>query len=182
VRDDSLARAYLGGDSAVLVDHVRRGSAADRAGLRVGDALLTIGGARAGSARARAALGPSLAQSLVVSRRREATVASVTLSRSPLETSERESGFGIGVTQASAPRGIAVTQVRADSPAARAGLRAGDRLVRVGETPVTSPADADRLLADAAASRGPTLVVFDRDDGEHGVLLGSDAAAEETAP
>jgi membrane-associated protease RseP (regulator of RpoE activity) len=138
--------------------------------------------ARGPARRARAALGPSLAQSLVVTRRREATVASVTLSRSPLETSERESGFGIGVTQASAPRGIAVTQVRADSPAARAGLRAGDRLVRVGETPVTSPADADRLLAEAAASRGPTLVVFDRDDGEHGVLFGGAAAAEETTP
>jgi hypothetical protein len=50
--------------------------------------------------------------------------------------------------------------------------------VRVGETPVTSPADADRLLAEASASRRPTLVVFERDDGEHGVLLGGAAAAE----
>ncbi|HTK47233.1 MAG TPA: PDZ domain-containing protein [Gemmatimonadaceae bacterium] len=178
VRDDSLAHAYLGGDSAVLVDHVRRGSAADRAGLRVGDALLAIAGAPAGSARARATLGPSLAESLVVTRRRGAAVARVTLSRSPLGASERETGFGIGVTQAAAPSGIEVTDVRRDSPAARAGLRAGDLLVRVGETPVTSPADADRLLAEASASRRPTLVVFERDDGEHGVLLGGAAAAE----
>jgi S1-C subfamily serine protease len=179
VRDDSLARAYLGGDSAALVDRVRRGSAADRAGLRVGDALVTVGGAPAGSARARATLGPSLAESLVVTRRRGTAVARVTLSRSPLETSEAESGFGIGVSQAATSRGIEVTDVRPGSPAARAGLRAGDRLVRVGDTAVTSPADADRLLAQAAASPGPTLVVFERDDGEHGVLLGGDAAATE---
>jgi S1-C subfamily serine protease len=181
VRDDSLARAYLGGGPAVLVDHVRRGSAADRAGLRVGDALLTIGGASAGTPRARATLGPSLAESLVVSRRRGGTVARVALSRSPLELSERETGFGIGVTPPAVPRGIEVTEVRPDSPAARAGLRAGDRLVRVGETAVTSPAEVDRLLAQASASRGPTLVVVDRDDGEHGMLLGGGAVAAETA-
>ena len=180
VRDDSVARAYLGGDSAVLVDHVRRGSAAERAGLRVGDALLTVGGAPAGSARARAILGPSLAETLVVTRRRGAAEARLTLSRSPLASAEAERGFGIGVSQAAPPRGIEVTDVRPDSPAARAGLRAGDRLVRVGETAVTSPADADRLLAQAAASRGPTLVVFERDDGEHGVLLGDGAIVTET--
>jgi hypothetical protein len=53
--------------------------------------------------------------------------------------------------------------------------------VRVGETAVTSPAEVDRLLAQASASRGPTLVVVDRDDGEHGMLLGGGAVAAETA-
>jgi membrane-associated protease RseP (regulator of RpoE activity) len=115
-----------------------------------------------------------------VTRRRGAAEARLTLSRSPLANSEAERGFGIGVSQAAPPRGIEVTDVRPDSPAARAGLRAGDRLVRVGETAVASFADADRLLAEAARSSGPTLVVFERDDGEHGVLLGDGAIATET--
>jgi hypothetical protein len=45
---------------------------------------------------------------------------------------------------------------------------------------VASFAAADRLLAEAARSSGPTLVVFERDDGEHGVLLGDGAIATET--
>jgi membrane-associated protease RseP (regulator of RpoE activity) len=56
------------------------------------------------------------------------------------------------------------------SPAAAAGLRAGDRLLRVGTRDITSASVARRLLDQRRT--GPTFIVFERDSVVRGVLLG----------
>jgi serine protease Do len=52
----------------------------------------------------------------------------------------RELGLGDG-------RGIGVLQVMPDSPASRAGLRAGDLLVSLGGEPLRSVGDVQRYLS-----------------------------------
>jgi serine protease Do len=46
--------------------------------------------------------------------------------------------------------GVLVTSVEADSPAAKAGLKAGDVITAVGDTPVSSPSDLMRVVRRAA--------------------------------
>jgi serine protease Do len=49
------------------------------------------------------------------------------------------------------PRGAVVVDVDPNSPAARAGLNEGDVILRVGRTPVSNAADAQRELAKVPA-------------------------------
>jgi len=60
-----------------------------------------------------------------------------------------------------------VDQVTPDSPAASAGLRAGDRILAVGGTPVT---DATRIPRLIGASRGRPLTLVVQRDGRRVVL------------
>jgi serine protease Do len=46
--------------------------------------------------------------------------------------------------------GVLVTSVEADSPAAKAGLKAGDVITAVGDTPISSPSDLMRVVRRAA--------------------------------
>ena len=63
---------------------------------------------------------------------------------------------------------VVVSQVAATSPAARAGLRVGDRLLRVAGNPVAAPVDVQRAVA--ARAPGDLLVlVFERDGKEGSV-------------
>jgi S1-C subfamily serine protease len=143
---DSASRAHLAADSGLFVTAVRRGGPADDAGLGAGDVLISAD-----------------ARTLV--RRRGRSVDTLRLT----ETVAANSGVGIDVTPPSAPRGVPIAAVRAGSAAAAAGLRAGDRLLRVDGTPVASAADARRLLDGRTP---PRIIVFERDSVERGVLLG----------
>ncbi|HEX3605063.1 MAG TPA: trypsin-like peptidase domain-containing protein [Candidatus Dormibacteraeota bacterium] len=55
---------------------------------------------------------------------------------------------------------IGVAEVVAESPAARAGLRAGDLLLDVGDTPVHTAGDLQRLMVAAAIGRPVALRVL----------------------
>lgn len=57
------------------------------------------------------------------------------------------------------PEGALVGQVEADSPAARAGLRAGDVVTAVDATPVTNPRDLARAIGDARPGSTVKLAV-----------------------
>jgi len=59
-------------------------------------------------------------------------------------------GF-LGVELADDPEGIRVKNVLADSPAAQAGLKAGDRIVLFQDKPVTKIADVQKAAADQPA-------------------------------
>ena len=63
--------------------------------------------------------------------------------------------------------GALVTSVEEDSPAATAGLRAGDVIVRIGDRDVEEPGDATAAVR--AADAGPVTVTFVRDGRERTV-------------
>jgi S1-C subfamily serine protease len=93
------------------------------------------------------------------------------------------SPFGVRPEQAR-DAGVALSYVAPGSVAQRAGLRAGDRLLRVGNDAVSSAADASRLLGQASQAKDgtPVLVAFERDGVEHGVLLPASTASERATP
>jgi hypothetical protein len=176
-----LVRSFVGSDTALLVTFVRAGSVADDAGLEAGDVVVAVDG-RAATTERLAAAPATPTDSLVLVRRRERGVATVIL-RSAADSARGQS-FGVELATSAASRGVPVARIRSGSPAARAGLRMGDRLVRVGSTDVASAAAAERLLATAGGDPRPTLVVVARDDGEHALLVAAQlpVAATDSAP
>lgn len=72
--------------------------------------------------------------------------------------------FGVGER-----KGALVTSVREDSPAAAAGLRAGDVIVGVGDDEVDDPGDVARTVRDA--EEGPIGVTIVRDGDERTVTV-----------
>ncbi|HEY3204483.1 MAG TPA: PDZ domain-containing protein, partial [Thermoanaerobaculia bacterium] len=72
------------------------------------------------------------------------------------------------------PRGMRVRAVYPSSPAARAGVRAGDQIVSVDGAPV----DSQEAFETALSTRGPgrpLKVVLRRKDGDHTVVLQGEA-------
>jgi len=65
---------------------------------------------------------------------------------------------------------LVVRRVEADSPAAAAGLRPGDQIVRVGQTAVVRPLDLERALLDRPAGESVPLMVV-RNGERHSVEL-----------
>lgn len=63
-------------------------------------------------------------------------------------------GNGLQVTQ---NQGVLVLEVSPDSPASEAGLRAGDVIVRLGQTPIKTAAEVQQVVG--ATSPGETLAV-----------------------
>ncbi|MCA9237490.1 MAG: PDZ domain-containing protein [Planctomycetales bacterium] len=67
--------------------------------------------------------------------------------------------------------GVIVRAVWPDSPAAAAGLVAGDRLTRIGDEPVASTAEAVKVLAAATAGEETTIAfVHDGEEIEHTIV------------
>ena len=73
--------------------------------------------------------------------------------------------FGVpedGVLWADSEAGVVASRVESEGPAARVGVRPGDRLVSIGGQPVYEALDATRILADAGAwSRAEYLIERD---------------------
>ncbi len=73
--------------------------------------------------------------------------------------------------------GVLVRSVKPDSPAARAGLRAGDVIIKAGETRVAKPRDVSRALRSAAGKSLQFTIV--RDKREMTVTVTLDRPAHE---
>jgi serine protease Do len=90
------------------------------------------------------------------------------------ETRER---FGI----ADDVEGVAVVDVRPDSPAARKGLRAGDVIMEAGQQKVTKPKEvADAVREAAEGGKDSVLLLVHRDQGERFVAVDVQQQAEES--
>jgi Do/DeqQ family serine protease len=159
-----------------LVGTVQPGSPAERAGIRRGDLILAIGGKPVNDSNAlrnevsRHQPGSDVALTLWRNgRERELTVRLAEMPRTADDDEaspsrpESEGGYGLSVAPADGRRGgrgVEVTAVDADGPAAQAGIREGDVLEEVNGQAVRSAAD---LRAALAQSKGrPALVLVRR--------------------
>lgn len=156
-----LAEALqLGELRGAVIANIERGSPAERAGLQVGDVVTAVDGHPVQGAtdlRNRIGLTPAgNAISLAVKRGDAAqtinvtivaeTGASAELSRTPLDGARMRDASRSETLQAGA-NGIVIESILPGSAAARAGLRAGDMIVAVNRSPVSSVADLRSAIA-----------------------------------
>ena len=78
-------------------------------------------------------------------------------------TAEVAESFGLPVKE-----GVLITGVLADGPASKAGMRPGDVVVRIGDTPV---ANTTQLLAAVAALRPETIATIGLQRGDKALQL-----------
>jgi len=156
------ARDPLGGKP--IIDRVRYNSPAEKAGLKSGDVIIEVDGKKVGrQAEVKHALGNKYAgEKIVVSvtRNKETIRKELTL---VAELAPYESGF-LGILPAredadrESPPGVGVRYVYPDSPAAKAGLKARDRIVRLGDAEVTDAASLTNLVSRQRPDETASLV------------------------
>lgn len=180
-------------DGALIAD-VTAGSPAAQAGLKAGDVILAYDGEEIGRLRdlprlvANTQVGKRVP--LTVWRQGERQSVEVTIAARPgREALASADGTGTGTGEATGELGLAlgeitdqarrslgldeevkgalVTQLKTDSPAARAGLRTGDVIVSVAGQPVASPSEAvEGIKAAQNKKKGPILMRVNR-RGDH---------------
>ena len=164
---DEPTQAHLRVKSGVLVSQVWSGFPADRSGLRPGDVIVGVEGTAVASLDELERLltpSDSGATSLKVwsaGRAREVRLVE--------RGAQTDSVSGLGLDLASPPPGFPIESVDPRSPAAEAGIREGDQLLRVDFATPRSTAEAARALA----RRGePLFVEIGRGALRFGALLG----------
>jgi S1-C subfamily serine protease len=160
--------AHVGVESGALVRTIWTGGAADRSGLRPGDVIVGLGSepvtGRADLAPL-GALADEMPSSLVVHRNGARLTLPILTMTSLAAEATGPAGMAFDVT---AP-GLHLGAVAPGSPAGRAGLQAGDRLLRVDGQTVSSEEQVARLLSSDPADRA--IVEFARGDRRSCVLL-----------
>jgi len=167
---DSAARRLFATDSGLFVAEVAQDGAAQQAGLKAGDVILSIGQRPVAEV---AELANALASAAGVGRDLEVLRNSRRLSvtfppaNDATHAGSADSTLGIRILSPS-PAGETIV-VESGTPAYRSGLRTGDRVIQVGET-------RSRTLATlrAAVTRSgdrPVLVRYLRDASERAALV-----------
>ncbi|MBD8905728.1 DegQ family serine endoprotease [Methylorubrum zatmanii] len=156
-----LAEALkLGELRGAVIANIEPGSPAERAGLQVGDVVTTVDGRPVHGAtdlRNRIGLTPAGTAIRLAIKRGDAeqtvsvTIAAETgisadLSGTPLDGARMRNASRSEAQQAGAD-GIVIESILPSSPAARAGLRAGDVIVAVNRSPVSSVAELRSAVA-----------------------------------
>jgi serine protease Do len=180
----------LAGEGGSLVANVEPDSPAARAGLKPGDVVLSANGKPLESvkalARTVADARPGSTLTLEVSREQKTRNLQVTIGTLPGEgrvaaaepagaspaprlglalsplTEESRAHFGIEKGR----QGVVVMRVERDSPAARAGIRAGSLISMVGQQQVAAPEDVVKAVAAAAFEKRPSVLLLIEFDGE----------------
>jgi serine protease Do len=161
-----------------IVDEPEAGSPAAKAGIVAGDIITAVGGKDIKNsrdlARRIASIAPGTSVMLAVLHKGENKTVSLTLGQlseqRQASAGERDmTGNGmphLGLTLAPASdvagagdRGVAVTGVEPDGPAAEHGLKEGDVILDVAGKTVSSPTDVSQQIADL------------RKEGKHAVLM-----------
>jgi Do/DeqQ family serine protease len=160
--------------SGALVAGVSQGSAADRAGVKTGDIIVSINGTPMKTAsELKNAIGMlRIGDQVEIGLLRDGKPRTVTALVSERSESETASAVDInrgleGADLADAPSGggVLVRSVQEGSPASQAGLRSNDLIVGVGRTPVASTKE----FRDAA--KGATLLLLNIRRGSAAVLI-----------
>ncbi len=188
-----LAKSFgLSSPAGALVADVKSGSPAERAGLKSGDVIVEYDGAAVARSEdlpravAATAVGREVSVTVVRDGQRmtlHPRVARLEGEEAAVSPAAMEGRGTLGlsvetITPAVAgelgldrSRGVVVREVRDDSPAARAGLRAGDVILAVDRHPVTSVADMRGVLRSHTVG-APTLLLVHRDGGNLYVAVG----------
>ncbi len=196
--DDIASALDLPKDRGEIISRIEPGQAAEKAGIRVGDVIVRVGGKDVTPEQTLsnliAAVPPGTRVPLELIRDSRRQTLNVAVGTRPPE--EELAGFqmdegqpdepdavpassAIGMSvQALTPqiaqtvgvpqdtRGVVVAAVDPSSDAAAKGLRRGDVVTAVNRTPVTSPADFERLVGQArTANRDSVLMLVTRRGG-----------------
>jgi S1-C subfamily serine protease len=166
------AVAYFKEKSGLVVDEIWDDSAAAENGLAVGDVIVSVGELRVDLPEDLQVLFPSdgvKRRELVVRRNSR----QIPISLNPAEGSGKGSespAAAIGVRVNGPGQGQVIESVAPDSPAARAGLQSGDRILRVDDNAMTNLAVLQRALS--AAKSKPVFIVYKRHSRTQGSLIG----------
>jgi serine protease Do len=154
--------AYFDVERGIWVREVWKGYPADAVGLAAGDLIVGLDGAAVEILQDLEPLtrpGPDFIFALEVKRgQRTEAISLPGNGNKPRSTNSDSTIAGIFVGDPEA--GYEITSVDPEGAAAQAGLRPGDRLLQIEDTPVTGAAVLRRLLANP--NRGTTLAVADR--------------------
>jgi Do/DeqQ family serine protease len=160
--------------SGALVSSVSQGSAAERAGVKTGDIIVSINGTPMKTAsELKNAIGMlRVGDQVEIGLLRDGKPRTVTALVSERGESETASAVDInrgleGADLADAPSGggVLVRSVQEGSPASQAGLRSNDLIVGVGRTPVASTKEFRE------AAKGATLLLLNIRRGSAAVLI-----------
>ncbi len=179
-----LAQAGEDGDAGAgaLVASVQKDSPAAKAGVQPGDVVRAVDGQTVSNprdlARNVAMVAPGTVTKLDLVRDGGTRTLDVTLGNLPGQGAEASAQHQGGIGLALAPitpdmrqqldlpddaHGAVVAQVKSGSPAEQAGLRAGDIVVGVGQSPVNGPRDAAEAIRTATKSNQPLALRIIRD-------------------
>jgi len=180
---DELAASFgVNERDGVLVTDVVKAGPAETAGLRAGDVITELAGGRIREVpelqRRVAAVAPGESITLTVVRDRTPMAVRVRLGEMPSEetlaaATGAEETWGMSVEQIGSElagrldlaRGVVVTDVAPEGPAAKAGVRAGDVVLNVNREPVTDVASFRQLLAAVKAGESVRLYVHRTSEG-----------------
>ena len=184
---------HLQKPEGALVAQVEKDSPASRAGLQPGDVVTSVDGTEVKDgrdlARTVAAIHPNTGATLTLMRDGQqqtvkAEVAALKDARQGTQQAEADHGRALGLALAplddrardalnlpEGEHGVVIAGVRPDSPAADAGLRAGDLLEAVGGRSVGRPQDAATALRDATRDGAAVALRVVRDGQNSFVAL-----------
>ena len=168
----------LAATDGALVASVEPDSPAAHSGLQVGDVIQSVNGHKIADPRALAVevaeVKPGSSAALDILRDGQVQRISVDVTSLPGETrdaasSEHAHGLGLALTQLSPDmrgqldlpdrtRGALIARVMPGSPADQAGLQAGDVVLGVGATQVTTPEEAAKAIRTAIADGHPAAL------------------------
>ncbi|MFM2421847.1 MAG: putative periplasmic serine endoprotease DegP-like [Pseudomonadota bacterium] len=191
---DTAAGLGLGEAKGAIISEVTAGGPAALSGLRDGDTILSINGARVEDsrdlARKVAAFAPNTeVQVRVLRGGREQTLpvklgnfADASGPQAPAQKAPEPKavaaipldnlGISVAAGATRGPReGVAITEVKPGTDAATKGIRAGDQILEVGGQPVSSSEDVAKALAEAERSGRPAVIIRIR-SGENSRYVG----------
>jgi serine protease Do len=166
-------RDLLGGEP--IIDRVRTESPADKAGFKSGDRIVAVNGTPVHrQAQVKQVLGSLYSGDTVtisIKRDKETIEKELTL---VAKLVAYESGY-LGILPSREPvgpatAGVQIRHVFSDSPAAKAGLKARDRIMRFGDTDITGTQSLLSLVS-RLRPKEKTSLVFLRDDKEQTVQI-----------
>jgi serine protease Do len=163
---DAAAKLKLPDNHGALISRVQSGSPAEASGLRIGDVIVKLGTHEVSSPAdlrlVTAGLDAGARVPLVYYRQGESRTVTVTIAELP--DAPEADALGLRVREAPGPEGkgtiVEVGDIKPGSPAAKADLHPGTRILGVGRMPVRTLAEFEAAVRGFDPERGLPLVIL----------------------